>query len=133
MAGLPIRHGSLPARVIDAIGDFSVETLARFAVLVFAGITALFTLLFSLPVATTSGHGTPFVDALFTAVSVICVTGLSTVDMATHWSALGHVFVFVGVEIGGIGVLTLASIFGLIISRRLGLRRSCSRRATPTP
>ena len=48
--------------------------------------------------------------------------GLSTVDMATHWSPLGQVFVFVGVQIGGVGVLTLASIMGLVISRKLGLR-----------
>jgi trk system potassium uptake protein len=123
MPGMPIRRGSLPARVADAIGDFSIATPARFAILVFAGLTAVFAILFSLPVATTSGQQAPFVDALFTAVSVICVTGLSTVDMATFWSPLGHVFVFVGVEIGGIGVLTLASILGLIISRKLGLRQ----------
>ena len=62
-------------------------------------------------------------EALFTAVSVICVTGLSTVDMATYWSPLGHGIILLGVEIGGIGVLTLASILGLVISRRLGLRQ----------
>jgi trk system potassium uptake protein len=123
MAGPPYRRGPLPARIADAIGDFSVATPARFAILVFAGLTAVFALLFSLPVATSSGHQAPFVDALFTAVSVICVTGLSTIDMATFWSPVGHVFVFVGVEIGGIGVLTLASILGLIISRKLGLRQ----------
>ncbi len=120
---MPSRRGSLPARVADAIGDFSIATPARFALLVFAGLTVVFALLFSLPVATASGERAPLVDAIFTAVSVICVTGLSTVDMATFWSPLGHVFVFVGVEIGGIGVLTLASILGLIISRRLGLRQ----------
>jgi Trk-type K+ transport system membrane component len=123
MAATPLRRGSLPTRMADAIGDFSVATPARFALLVFAGLTALFAVLFSLPVATSSGRGAPLVDAVFTAVSVICVTGLSTVDMATFWSPLGHVFIFVGVEIGGIGVLTLASILGLIISRKLGLRQ----------
>ena len=120
---MPLRRGPLPARIADAIGDFSVATPARFALIVFAGLTAVFTLLFALPVSTSSGHAAPFVDAVFTAVSVICVTGLSTVDMASYWSPLGHVFIFVGVEIGGIGVLTLASILGLIISRKLGLRQ----------
>jgi Trk-type K+ transport system membrane component len=123
MAATPQRRGALPTRVADAIGDFSVATPARFALVVFAGLIALFAVLFSLPAATSSGHQAPLVDAVFTAVSVICVTGLSTVDMATFWSPLGHVFVFVGVEIGGIGVLTLASILGLIISRKLGLRQ----------
>ncbi|MGN6325663.1 TrkH family potassium uptake protein [Pseudolysinimonas sp.] len=123
MGGMPARSGPWTARLADAIGDFSIATPARFAILVFAGLTAVFTILFSLPIATASGDRAPLVDALFTAISVVCVTGLSTVDMATFWSPLGHVFVFVGVEIGGIGVLTLASILGLIISRKLGLRQ----------
>ena len=55
-------------------------------------------------------------------MSTICVTGLVTVDMATHWSPFGNVVIFLGVNIGGMGVLTLASILGLVISKRLGLR-----------
>nr|WP_246150356.1 potassium transporter TrkG [Agromyces intestinalis] len=96
---------------------------SRFAITVFTGLILLFTLLFSLPVAR-SGPGTavPLHDAFFTAVSVICVTGLSTVDMATYWSPFGNLLVFVGVNIGGVGVLTLATTLGLVISRRLGLR-----------
>ncbi len=82
----------------------------------------LFTLLFSLPVASADRTVTPLHDAVFTAVSVICVTGLTTVDMATHWSPFGNILVFVGVNIGGVGVLTLASLMGLVIARRLGLR-----------
>lgn len=119
----PVQREALAERVRDSIARFSATTPARFAILIFGGLVGLFTILFSLPIATTSGERAPFVDALFTAVSVICVTGLSTVDMATYWSPIGHVFVFIGVEIGGIGVLTLASILGLIISRRLGLRQ----------
>jgi len=119
----PVQRDPLRSRVMNRIGDFAASTPSRFAILIFASLIALFTLLFSLPIATTSGKGAPFVDALFTAVSVICVTGLSTVDMATYWSPFGHVLVFVGVEIGGIGVLTVASILGLVISRKLGLRQ----------
>jgi len=123
MALKPVFRESLFARTLDAVGDFAFRTPARFAILIFASLVGLFTILFSLPIATSSGEQAPFVDALFTAVSVICVTGLQTVDMATFWSPAGHVFIFIGVEIGGIGVLTLASILGLIISRRLGLRQ----------
>lgn len=119
----PVQQDRLHARILDRIRDFTAKTPARFAVLVFAGLILIFAVLFSLPAASSSGQRTPLVDAVFTAVSVICVTGLSTVDMATHWSPLGHVFVFIGVEIGGIGVLTVASILGLIISRKLGLRQ----------
>ncbi|MEZ5187691.1 MAG: potassium transporter TrkG [Microbacterium sp.] len=95
---------------------------SRFAVLVFVALILLFTGLFSLPAASADGTRTPFADALFTAVSTICVTGLSTVDMATHWSAFGHVLVYIGVNVGALGVLTLASILGMVISKRLGLR-----------
>ncbi len=123
MRARPVQHESLRARILDRISDFSAASPARFAVLVFGSLIGIFTILFSLPIATASGQRAPFVDALFTAVSVICVTGLSTVDMATYWSPIGLVIVFVGVEIGGIGVLTVASILGLIISRRLGLRQ----------
>jgi len=123
MSTRPVRRGPWGARLVDLVGDLSVTSPARFAIVVFALLVAVFTVLFSLPVATASGHQAPLVDALFTAVSVVCVTGLSTVDMATFWSPFGHLLVFVGVEIGGIGVLTLASILGLIISRKLGLRQ----------
>jgi len=123
MRTAPISRSSLYERLRDGIDAFAAATPARFAIMIFASLILIFTLLFSLPIATTSGKGAPLVDALFTAVSVICVTGLSTVDMATYWSPFGHVLVFLGVEIGGIGVLTLASILGLVISRRLGLRQ----------
>jgi len=123
MRGKPISRDTPFARIRDGVDAFIAATPARFAILIFASLILVFTALFSLPLSTTSGKQAPLVDALFTAVSVICVTGLSTVDMATYWSPLGHLFIFIGVEIGGIGVLTLASILGLVISRRLGLRQ----------
>jgi len=118
----PVTRVSLLGRIRDRVDDFAGASPARFAILIFSGLVLLFTLLFSLPVASASGRATPLADSFFTAVSAICVTGLSTVDMATHWSPLGHILVLIGVEIGGIGVLTLASIMGLVISRKLGLR-----------
>src|SRR5699024_1469905 len=53
----------------------------------------------------------------------ICVTGLSTVNMATHWSIFGDVVIVLGMQIGAIGVLSLASILGLTVTRRLGLKQ----------
>lgn len=95
---------------------------SRLAILVFVALILLFTLLFMTPVAAADGSTTHFADALFTAASVVCVTGLSTVDMATHWSVFGKVLVVVGTQIGAVGVLTFASILGLVVTRRLGLR-----------
>ena len=109
-------------RMRDGINGFASRSPSRFAILVFTLLILVFTLLFSLPIATTVRSTTPLADALFTAVSVICVTGLSTVDMATHWSVFGHLLVFFGVQIGAVGVLTMASILGLVVSRKLGLR-----------
>ncbi|WP_243074527.1 TrkH family potassium uptake protein [Microbacterium sp. SS28] len=102
--------------------SLTTSSPARFAVLIFASLILLFTFLLSLPVATATGTQAPFADALFTAVSTICVTGLSTVDMGTYWSPFGQVIIYIGVNVGALGVLTLASILGLIISKRLGLR-----------
>ncbi|KRC61880.1 potassium transporter Trk [Agromyces sp. Root81] len=109
-------------KVRDAVDALMKHSPSRFAILIFAALIVLFTVLFSLPIASADRQMTPLHDAVFTAVSVICVTGLATVDMATHWSPFGNVLVFIGVNIGGVGVLTLASILGLVISRRLGLR-----------
>jgi len=95
---------------------------SRFAIVIFALLILVFTVLLSLPIASASRTVTPLADALFTAVSTICVTGLATVDMATYWSPFGHVLIFIGVNIGALGVLTLASLMGMLISKRLGLR-----------
>jgi trk system potassium uptake protein len=106
----------------DELRSLTTSSPSRFAILVFVSLILLFTALLSLPAAAADGKQTHFADALFTAVSTICVTGLSTVDMGTHWSPLGQVIIFIGVNVGALGVLTLASILGLIISKRLGLR-----------
>ncbi|MDN4614022.1 potassium transporter TrkG [Leifsonia sp. F6_8S_P_1B] len=118
-----VRRGPAPiGRARAALNGFAARSPSRFAILVFTMLILVFTLLFSLPIASADGTVTPLADALFTAVSVICVTGLSTVDMATHWSVFGHLLVYLGVQIGAVGVLTMASILGLVISRKLGLR-----------
>ncbi|QIM17257.1 TrkH family potassium uptake protein [Leucobacter insecticola] len=95
----------------------------RFALLVFTALIMLWTALLSMPFSSRTGEITPLADALFTAVSAICVTGLSTLDMSTHWSFIGEILILGGIQIGGIGVLTLASILGLTVTRRLGLRQ----------
>lgn len=101
---------------------FLGNSVATVSILVFLGLTALATSLLMLPVASASGQPTPLPDALFTAVSAIAVTGLTTVDMATHWSAFGNTVIFLALQIGGVGVLTLATLLAVLASRRLGLR-----------
>jgi Trk-type K+ transport system membrane component len=106
----------------DGLRELTTESPARFAVGIFLILITVFTVLLSLPAATADGKTTRFADALFTAVSTVCVTGLSTVDMGTHWSPFGRLVIYIGVNVGALGVLTLASILGLVISKRLGLR-----------
>ena len=122
MGTRPVARGGFFGRAFDSFNGFALASPARFAVGVFIALILVFTALLSLPIATAAPSGTSFADALFTAVSVICVTGLSTVDMATNWSAFGNGVVLVGAEIGGVRALTLASISGLVISRKVGLR-----------
>ncbi len=83
---------SAPRRAFDYVRSRTTSSPARFAVAVFVTLILLFTALLSLPAATNAGQRLPLADALFTAVSTICVTGLTTVDIATTFSPLrqGH-------------------------------------------
>src|SRR5699024_11189049 len=101
---------ALLTRPRDWIDDVARHSPARLTLGVFAGVIALVTALLQLPIATASGIRAPFVDSLFTATSAVCVTGLVTVDSATHWSSFGHAVIMIGIMVGGLGVMTLASI-----------------------
>jgi len=78
--------------------------------------------LLSLPIASETGDRTNVMDALFTATSAVCVTGLVTVDTATYWSTFGEVVILALIQIGGLGIMTVASLTVVLLSRRLGLR-----------
>lgn len=83
---------------------------------------AIGTALLSLPVATTTGERASFVDALFTATSAVCVTGLAVVDTQLHWSTFGELVILGLFQVGGLGIMTMAALTMLLVSRRLGLR-----------
>jgi len=95
---------------------------ARLAVAAFLAVVGLVAIALCLPLATRSGHAPPFIDALFTATSAVCVTGLTSVDTANYWSDFGQGAILVGIQIGGLGIMTLGSIMSLITFRRLGFR-----------
>ena len=80
------------------------------------------TLLFMLPMAAEPGKTTPFMTAFFTAVSGLTGTGLAVVDTGTHWSTFGEVLLLVLAQIGGIGIMTLASLLAMMVSDRIGLQ-----------
>lgn len=80
------------------------------------------TLLLMTPAASRNGQATSFVDALFTATSATCVTGLVPFDTWTHWSLFGQIVILVLIQTGGLGVVTFTTGFTLLVRRRLGLR-----------
>jgi trk system potassium uptake protein TrkH len=87
-----------------------------YVLLIFAGALILI-----IPAATKSGKSINFFDALFTATSSICVTGIMLFDTFTHFSLLGQLTILVLIQIGGIGFMTVASIFLMITGRKIGL------------
>jgi trk system potassium uptake protein TrkH len=90
--------------------------------LLFAGTILIGTGLLSLPLATVDGERAPFITALFTATSAVAVTGLIVVDTGTYWSMFGQIIILAMFQIGGFGIMTAATVFGLMAGRGFGLR-----------
>ena len=95
---------------------------AQLVPLAFIAAIVVGTGLMMLPAARVGDGHAPFVTALFTATSAICVTGLTVVDTATYWSGFGHVLITVLTELGGFGIITAATLLTLAVSNRLGIR-----------
>lgn len=87
-----------------------------------AAAVAVGTAALMLPVATTAPGSAPFVTALFHATSAVCVTGLSTVDTPNYWTPFGQVVILALIQIGGFGVMTLASLLAIALTKKIGLR-----------
>lgn len=95
---------------------------SKVVALSFAGAILTGTVLLMTPGATAGHRSASFLDALFTATSAVCVTGLAVVDTATYWSPFGQAVILLLIQVGGIGIMTGASLFLLVVSRRLGLK-----------
>ena len=112
------------------------KKLTSFQIIIFGflGVILLGTFLLMLPVSSRSGHMTPFMDALFTSTSAVCVTGLIVHDTATYWSSFGQFIIIVLIQIGGMGVITVAASFALISGRKISLmQRSTMQEAISAP
>ncbi|MDD3260845.1 MAG: potassium transporter TrkG [Oscillospiraceae bacterium] len=94
----------------------------RVIVISFAAVILTGSLLLCLPACTRPGEVTTYLDALFTATSSTCVTGLMLFDTYWHWTALGQVIVLVLIQIGGLGLVTFTTGFTLMMRKKLGLR-----------
>ncbi|MGH3092901.1 MAG: TrkH family potassium uptake protein [Gaiellaceae bacterium] len=95
---------------------------AQLIVFAFAAGILFGALLLLAPFATAGPGRAPFTTALFTSTSALCVTGLVVVDTPTYWTHYGQVVILALIQVGGIGIMTLASLLALLVARRLGLR-----------
>jgi trk system potassium uptake protein len=95
---------------------------AQWIVFAFAAGILLGAALLLLPIATEGPERASFTTALFTSTSALCVTGLVVVDTPTYWSSFGQTVVLGLIQVGGLGIMTLASLLALLVARRLGLR-----------
>lgn len=93
----------------------------QFIALGFGGVILLGSLLLTLPVFTRSGEKTPFIDALFTATSATCVTGLTTLTTSEHWNMGGQLIILVLIEVGGLGFMMMPFIFFAVMKKKVGL------------
>ena len=99
---------------------FSLSTtqmiMLSFLVVIFVG-----SLLLSLPVSSASGDAVPYFDALFTATTATCVTGLVTLPTVTTWSVFGQAVILVLIQVGGLGVITIMSALMILLHKRMGI------------
>lgn len=104
------------------MGDW-LKNPARLVPLAFLLVTLLGTAVLMLPIARSDPGHAPFLTALFTATSAVAVTGLAVVDTSAYWTGFGQFAIYLMFQIGGIGIMTSATLLVLLVSRRLSLSR----------
>ena len=102
---------------------FSRISPMQMIVLTFMAIILLGGLLLSLPISSRSGQWTSYLSSVFTATSATCVTGLTLFDTYTYWTGFGQAVILILIQVGGLGFMTIASLFFLLANRRIGLRQ----------
>ena len=88
----------------------------------FLSIIALGTILLIMPFSSASGQFTSLINALFTATSAVCVTGLTVVETSIYWSGFGQLIILLLIQVGGLGFMTSATLFALLLGKKIGLR-----------
>ncbi|MDO8490975.1 MAG: TrkH family potassium uptake protein [Dehalococcoidia bacterium] len=114
----------IPQRISVLPGRIPKPSQSPWSILVygFAGIIAVGAVLLTLPISSAGGGFTSPVDALFTATSAICVTGLVVLDTGTYWSGFGQAVILVLIQLGGLGYMTMSTLILLVIGRRITLQ-----------
>ncbi len=108
--------------------------IPQLVVLGFAALILLGALVLTLPVCTAQGVRTPFIDSLFTSTTSVCVTGLIVQDTGSYWSNFGHGVILLLIQVGGLGIITIAASFAMIAGRKIGLfQRNAMQEAVAAP
>ena len=119
---------------MDIINRKKRLTSFQIIILGFASTILIGTFFLMLPISSKNGNATSFMDALFTATSAVCVTGLVVKDTATYWSIFGQMMILILIQIGGLGVITVAASVALISGRKISLmQRSTMQEAIAAP
>lgn len=93
----------------------------RIIIIGFLGVILVGTILLMLPISVKSGQGASMEDALFTSTSAVCVTGLVVRDTATYWSSFGQAIILLLIQIGGLGIVSVAAFIAMVSGRRITL------------
>ena len=103
--------------------QFIRKRLSSFRIIIFGfmGVILLGALLLMLPISVKDGHGATFENTLFTSTSAVCVTGLVVKDTASYWSVFGQAVILLLIQIGGLGVITVAAFIAMISGRKISL------------
>lgn len=96
-------------------------TTTQIIMLSFLAVIFLGSLLLSLPISSADGEAVPYLDALFTATTATCVTGLVTLTTASTWSIFGQAVILVLIQVGGLGVVTIMSALMILLQKRMGI------------
>ncbi|HEV7951429.1 MAG TPA: potassium transporter TrkG, partial [Glaciihabitans sp.] len=109
-------------RIILATSHLAKISPALLALMIFLLVAIVFTGLLTLPAAAADRQATPLHDAMFTAFSAVTVTGLVSVDTAEHWSFFGQAVILLGIQIGGLGIVTIALLLSRAVTRSFGVQ-----------
>ena len=110
------RHNKWRKDTIRSVNPYRILALS------FLVAMTIGSLLLMLPMATAPGEHTRFVDAAFTAVSCVSVTGLATVNTYTHWTLFGRVIMTILIQLGGLGIMTFTTLVAIVFGQRIGLK-----------
>ena len=101
-----------------------IKNLSSIQIIMFAFLLVIIigSILLSLPISSVNGKSVPYVDALFTATTATCVTGLVTVPTISTWSVFGQIVILLLIQIGGLGVITVVAGMMMILQRKINIK-----------